>query len=483
VKPNESNAEDKPEPMTAASHLVAEFTRQPQFQCLSGSTLALLESRNLLQLIDKGKWHYGDDNNGGSRYLKGGQWKECDTSGDDWHKLAGLQDVIAKNRKQVAFVLEGVKDALAAAELFNRLGLLPTTGIVAALGAGYRPIESEIASLRGRKVVLIGDADPTGRECIARVSAALVRHEVEHIAAIWHKGAKDVFELVELCASQKINFARAFFSLTQFFSSLPSLHTPQPLNHSTPSTIQPFISSHPSTQVEDGSSVEAQKKSVASSDSSVGVAQAADFNPSTQVELPRQNVSGDGNDFNPSTQVASFVAQAPSMGNRCSFLLAHALRSYEERSGTILSDEIVEAVFKEWFTRSRSMLPADADFEKSHRRFLDQMGRVRYTDSALKAACERANNSPLPDLPGLLDTARRVAALYRELQRAAGRGRSFICPVNILVDWVPFRWPEQARLWQARLEKEGVIECAERGAPHVRGKRGKSTLWRYMKPL
>jgi hypothetical protein len=33
------------------------------------------------------------------------------------------------------------------------------------------------------------------------------------------------------------------------------------------------------------------------------------------------------------------------------------------------------------------------------------------------------------------------------------------------------------------LEEEGVIDCVERGAPHKRGEKGKSTMWRYKLPM
>jgi hypothetical protein len=35
------------------------FARQPQFQCLSGSTIFELERRNLLQVTPNGRWHVG----------------------------------------------------------------------------------------------------------------------------------------------------------------------------------------------------------------------------------------------------------------------------------------------------------------------------------------------------------------------------------------------------------------------------------------
>jgi len=49
--------------------------------------------------------------------------------------------------------------------------------------------------------------------------------------------------------------------------------------------------------------------------------------------------------------------------------------------------------------------------------------------------------------------------------------------------FLQLEWVEQARWIQHKLERAGVIQCIERGAPHIEGKRGKSTLWRYLKSL
>jgi hypothetical protein len=89
----------------------------------------------------------------------------------------------------------------------------------------------------------------------------------------------------------------------------------------------------------------------------------------------------------------------------------------------------------------------------------------------------------LPDLPKISNDARLVAGLYRELQRDAGERRAFICPVNTIAQFAGLRWPEQARWIQTVLEKAGVIQCVDRGLPHVAGAKGKSTLWRYLRPL
>src|SRR5262249_44055218 len=92
-------------------------------------------------------WRFGDENNGTTRRLDGRKFTRADNSGPDWHRLIGLADVVHHNRKHVLFVIEGSKDALAAAELAFRSGILEEVGIICALGSGYRPIASEIEQL------------------------------------------------------------------------------------------------------------------------------------------------------------------------------------------------------------------------------------------------------------------------------------------------------------------------------------------------
>jgi hypothetical protein len=414
------------------AYVAAAFHRDGAFQCLSDETLAELTRRGLLQTRPSQMWHFGDHSNGCSRYLSGGKWKRADTKGADWHKLAGLEDVVVNDRRFVAFVLEGSKDALAAAELLNRLGLLTRSGIIGAFGAAYRPIAREVQQLSGRKVMVIGDNDSAGRDCISRVSATLCDHSIDHVVLFWPESVKDVFELVQLHVEAKNDFGRLYQVFLSFFSPL----TVQEFNDS---TVQPLNSS--------------------------AVQQ---FNDSTQEEAIEL--------------ITSFVPSEPCTGNTSSFALARAVRDRQERTGVAPTNLEIDKLHHEWFTRSRPMLPQNADEEKSLRKFYKQLTRVRFLPTALVRAIARARSAPLPQLPNLSNDAQLVALLYRELQRDAG-DRGFICPVNTIVEFAGLRWPEQARWIQSVLEKAGVIRCVDRGSPHVTGAPGKSTVWRYLKPL
>src|SRR5207244_1155829 len=82
----------------------------------------------------------------------------------------------------------------------HRAGIIEKIGVVVALGAGYRPIAEELARLIGRKVVVIGDRDQPGMESVRRISEALCRHGIDHVALNWtafpNFEGKDLFELL-----------------------------------------------------------------------------------------------------------------------------------------------------------------------------------------------------------------------------------------------------------------------------------------------
>jgi hypothetical protein len=181
-----------------------------------------LHARGLLS-VEPPFWSFRDASNGTTRRLDGQEFVRGDRKGTDWHRLIGLEDVIRHDRKHVILAIEGSKDALAAAEIAHQARILSETGILCALGSGYRPITSEIEQLRGRYVEIIGDQDAAGREAIKIVSDALSYAGVYHSIWKWNPdNGKDAFDLLKLINTN-------FSSL-----SLPSSHsTVQPFNCST----------------------------------------------------------------------------------------------------------------------------------------------------------------------------------------------------------------------------------------------------------
>lgn len=363
---------------------------------VSAEALLEAESRGLLH-VNGARWRFGDSNNGATRSLNPrSKYKRCDNAGPSWHKVIGLEDVIENDRPCAIFVIEGAKDSMAALELAHRAGLLRKVGVVAALGSGYRPIQSEIAQLRRIRVLLIGDRDPAGMEAVPRVSKALTDSEVDHVVINWaslpRNAGKDLFDLL-LAMQRQRNFARVLpFQLLNFFLPSPSYS----------STVQQFSSSTHKTR-------------------------RTDFSNSTHIL----------------TFVEPFVVTEQSTSNRRSFELARALRLHEEKTGVFLGNVEIDEIFHRWFTKSRSFLKPDADEQKSCAHFYKQMCRVRYLASDLDAACDRACTSSPPQVAALDAVALKVAALMRELQRNAG-DKSFIAPINVIVRFASLH-PEQAR--------------------------------------
>src|SRR5262249_26436689 len=196
------------------------------------------------------------------------------------------------------------------------------------------------------------------------------------------------------------------------------------------------------------------------------------FNSSTQQPVPDSVIS-----LTLEELVAPYVATAPGSGDEMSFKLARAIKPKD------LTMHQINQLFHEWFVRSRAFLPVDADENKSLNKFYTQLSRVRYLKTELDLACERALQDPLPFIASLdgNDEAIKVAALCRELQRIAG-DRGFICPVNIVQQFLGLRWPAQANWLRQLLERHGVIKCVDRGMPNTLGRKGKPTIWRYKYP-
>src|SRR5438132_3709680 len=82
-------------------------------------------------------WRFGDAANGCWRRLDGHPFEingervkaEAETRGDRWHRLIGLQDVVANGRRDVLLMPEGSKDALAALHFADAEGTLLDVGV------------------------------------------------------------------------------------------------------------------------------------------------------------------------------------------------------------------------------------------------------------------------------------------------------------------------------------------------------------------
>src|SRR5262249_46833735 len=148
--------------------------------------------------------------------------------------------------------------------------------------------------------------------------------------------------------------------------------------------------------------------------------------------------------------VAPYVVTRKGTSNSKSFDLARALKS---NNANISMNEIT-MIYEEWFTQSQPSLPKGATKDEYFRILMGQLKRVRFMDSSLQAAIERATNMKPPFLPALdgNEEATKLAALCRELQREAG-DRPFICPVNVAQRFLNMRWPESANWLLHQLER------------------------------
>jgi hypothetical protein len=178
---------------------------------ISVETVTELMRRGLLHL-NGDCWRFGDQSNRGvTRSLGDLDWKHSHTSAPAWHGLIGLSDVIENDRREVVLVIEGSKDALAAAEIAQRKGVLHEVGILAALGSGYRPIRSELKQLRGRRVTLVSDNDVAGRQTLQLVANAFDELGVDCNAWQWNENEpKDLYEWLARADAQEVSCVEQF---------------------------------------------------------------------------------------------------------------------------------------------------------------------------------------------------------------------------------------------------------------------------------
>jgi hypothetical protein len=319
------------------------------YPSISVETIEALMLRGLFHWSEQ-YWRFGDDSNGSTRRLDGKRWIRADNSGRDWHKLVGLSDVVRHDRRYVMFAVEGSKDALAAAELVHRIGVLDQVGIVCALGSGYRPLMSEIQQLRGRHVLVIGDNDAAGQRTAEIVSRALEQGGSDHHVWNWSpwlnsgSDVKDVYDAVALLDSWAGGRAfpgAGFFEQAEMQNSASCTHNFSPSSlPSQSSTIHLFNGSTTETH-----GISAEEK--------LGI-------------------------------VAPFILTKRGTGNAMSFQLARAIKN----NNFPIMD--IEKIFHLWFEKSRPLLPPHADEGKSLETFFRQLKRVRFTNSGLEAACQRA---------------------------------------------------------------------------------------------
>ena len=114
--------------------------------------------------------------------------------------------------------------------------------------------------------------------------------------------------------------------------------------------------------------------------------------------------------------------------------------------------------------------------------FLEGLGHVRTPGMALpELAAALARDAPVPAAAADLDdTAQRVAALCREMQRLSRDGDPWYLATRTLARLVPGVGSAMGASRVLRLlERLGILRCVQRGTVHGR----QATVWRYVPPL
>jgi hypothetical protein len=377
-------------------------------EAMERGLLTFLRHRNALC------WRFGDARNGCLRRLDGHPFKingqcvkaKAETRGESWHRLIGLDDVVANDRREILLIVEGSKDALAALHFADVEDRLSSIGVVAALGAGVKLLADDVEKFCGRRLRIFGDADATGENAASGIGQQLasVAEEVQ----IFNLGGlhceegslvKDLFDLTRIDYDD-FEANRDLWSITNLDSRgervtvLRSKHefffSPFPLPHV-------FPESH---------------------------------------GFPVYPVSG--------PQELGKELEALAKRNACTvrnsarkrrFKLERDVTAVQKRIARELSpDELIKA-FDEWYHVSQPHLDPDKTRDDYLAKFLGELGKVRVPTGegeALKKALEHVSTlsvSGLPPLPGLAEAPeswRRLAALHRELASQSANGMYFL---------------------------------------------------------
>src|SRR4029077_15269649 len=158
-------------------------------------------------------WRFGDTRNGCLRRLDGRPFNingelvkaEPETKGEAWHRLIGLDDVLANDRREILLTPEGSKDALAAFHFADAEDTLRKIGVLAALGSAVKPTPDDIEKLRGRRIRIFPDVDNTGQNAVARIGQAIATLAAEvqvfYLACLYRDDGglvKDLFDVTRI---------------------------------------------------------------------------------------------------------------------------------------------------------------------------------------------------------------------------------------------------------------------------------------------
>ena len=356
-------------------------------------------------------WRFGDKRNGCLRRLDGHPLEingervkaEAVTRGGAWHRLIGLDDILANDRRDILLTPEGSKDALAALHFGEAEDRLSQIGVVAALGSGVKLLPDDVQGFSGRRVRIFGDADPAGQQAVYRIAGQLVpiAEEVQifNLAGLHCQDRSAVKDLFDLSRIDYDDFEanRDLWSVTdldskgqrvtvlakehEFLFSSPPLPHVSPESHGFP--VYPVSSSQ-----------ELEKE--------LG-------------ELAERNAC---------------IARHTARTRR--WKLVRDLIAVQKRIARKLSADERMKTFDKWYQNSRPHLDQKKTRDEYLSLFFAEFGKVRVPTGegeALQTALARISRSQLPELPGMAkapESWRKVAALHRELARQSANGTYFL---------------------------------------------------------
>jgi hypothetical protein len=370
--------------------------------------------RGLFSLVNHRKyfcWRFGDSRNASFRRFDGepfcinGQAVKAvaETCGESWHRLIGLADVSANNRRDILVIPEGSKDALAALHFAAAEGTLMSIGVVMALGAAINLHSDDIGEFRNRRVRIIADSDQSGTLAAIRIAEQLapVAMEVQNFSLMGlerYDGVpvKDLFDLTRIDYDD-FEANRDLWSITDLDSKgervqivtnkqkffLPPLSPPlgSPESHGFP--VYPVSNTQELAQ---------------------GLGQLAIRNSCTERNTARKR----------------------------RWKLVRDLVAVEKRISRKLAAVELIGVFKSWYVLSRPHLDPNKTRDDYCGSFLAEFRKVRVPTGegeALELALSRLPASALPEIPGMPDAPehwRTLAALHRELARQSASGTYFL---------------------------------------------------------
>ena len=466
--------------MTAGDNLVEALATQ---LLISPQAIEEAIRRGLLSFVQHRNshcWRFGDSRNGSFRRLDGAPFRikgqyakaEAETHGEAWHQLIGLDDVVEHDRREILLTPEGSKDALAAFHFADAEDTLRKIGVLAALGSAVKPTPEDIEKLRGRRIRIFPDVDPSGQNAAARIGQpiATLAAEVQIFDFVGlhcddGEPVKDLFDLTRIDYDDfEVN--RGLWSITDLDSKWERVkRIPAPIYFSdfsntipskqefllsppSPPHVSPESHGFPVYPVSNSQELEKELEELAKRDAC------------TERDTARER----------------------------RWQLVRDLNAVEKRLARRLKPDELMRAFNKWYRFSLPYLDPKKTRDDYLARFLGEVGKVRVPTGegeALRKALEHVwtlSVFELPTLPGMTDAAeswRRLAALHRELARQSANGTYFLSCRDAARAHSSLN-KDSANTINRALDRLGVIKIL-----HVGDSRpgGNASEFRYLLPL